>query len=372
MGKQGENFNMKLAYINKLAIAVLVLCASFSQTVLAEPYLAIKNNMKCSTCHVNPNGGGMRTAFGNIYGHTQFAAKASDFTSAELGKITDFIGLGGNVRYNAEHSEDDADNRSSSFRIDSAQIYLSIKPKDSKLSFYLDQQVAPGASINREAYIQYNFSGQHYIKAGKMYVPFGLRIEDDSAFVKQVTGFNFDNSDNGVELGLDYGQTTVNLFVTNGTSAVANNDDKFLYGVKAERLFSNFRLGATAILNSADQNQQQIGNIYGGVTWGKFTFLSELDWLMTEQIQGDDLQQFVALNELNYQWKQGLNLKFSAEYYDPDTDVAENHETRYSIVVEYTPLSNIQLRAGLRSSDGIPQQPNRSSERLFLQTHLYF
>jgi hypothetical protein len=130
-------------------------------TVQAEPYLAIKNNMKCSTCHVNPLGGGLRTSFGNIYGHTQLPQKVGDFSSAEMGKISSFLGLGGNLRYNAEHSSDDADNTSSTFRVDSAQLYLAITPTDTGLTFYLDQQVAPGAAVNREAYLQYNFSGQH-------------------------------------------------------------------------------------------------------------------------------------------------------------------------------------------------------------------
>jgi hypothetical protein len=341
-------------------------------TVQAEPYLAIKNNMKCSTCHVNPLGGGLRTSFGNIYGHTQLPQKVGDFSSAEMGKISSFLGLGGNLRYNAEHSSDDADNTSSTFRVDSAQLYLAITPTDTGLTFYLDQQVAPGAAVNREAYLQYNFSGQHYIKAGKMYSPFGLRIEDDSALVRQVSGFNFDSSDNGVELGLEFDQATVNFFVTNGTSAVSNNDDNFQYGVRAEKIFSNFRIGSTAVLNTADDADRQLFNLYGGIHWGDFTFLGEVDWITTERATGSDLNQLVGLIEVNYQWMQGLNFKLTGEYFDPDNDIDENHENRVSLVAEYTPISNLQLRTGIRISEGIPQQPQRSTEKFFLQAHLYF
>lgn len=369
------NFNRWLSYLaaRKTTLLGLILLSSLlSQSAWAEPYLAIKNNLKCNVCHVNPLGGGMRTAYGNIYGINQLAVDVSDFSAADLGKINDFIGVGANIRYNAEHSSDEADNTSSTFRIDSAQVYVSITPKNTGLSFYLDQQIAPGAAVNREAYIQYNFANSHYIKAGKMFVPFGLRLEDDTALVRQVTGFNFDSSDNGAELGLNYGQTTVNLFVTNGTSAVSNNDDKFLYGVRLEKLFSNFRLGGGAVVNDADSDKQQIYNLYGGMTWQDFTVLAEIDWLRTEQTAGDDLLQQVALVELNYQWQKGLNLKLTAEYYDPNTDIDENHETRFSFIAEYTPLSNVQLRLGFRSSEGIPQQPQRSVEKLFLQSHVYF
>jgi hypothetical protein len=368
------NFSCRSAYLmaRKTNLLCLTLLCIVSHTAWAEPYLAIKNNLKCGVCHVNPLGGGMRTAFGNIYGISQLPVDVSDFSAADMGKINDFIGVGANIRYNAEHSSDDADNTSSTFRIDSAQVYVSITPKNTGLSFYLDQQVAPGAAVNREAYIQYNFADTHYIKAGKMFVPFGLRLEDDTAFVRQVTGFNFDSSDNGAELGLNYGQTTVNLFVTNGTSSVSNNDDKFLYGFRVERLFSNFRLGGGAVLNDRATDKQQIYNLYGGMNWQDISLLAEVDRINTEQQGNDDLVQQVALIELNYQWQKGLNLKFTAEYYDPNTDIDENHETRFSLVAEYTPLSNVQLRLGFRSSEGIPQQPQRSVDKLFLQSHLYF
>lgn len=351
-------------------IVALSVGASFEAK--AEPYLAIKNNLKCNACHVNPLGGGLRNAYGNIYGHTLLPVDVSDFTSAEIGKITDSLSVGGNLRYNGQYSQDDANQDAATFRVDSAQVYVAITPKDTGLTLYLDQQVAPGAAINREAYVQYQFSGQHYVKAGKMYVPYGLRLEDDSAFVRQVTGFNFDSSDNGVELGLEYSQASINLFVTNGTSAVSNNDNKFLYGVKAEKLFNGFRIGGTAVINTADQNTQKLWNLYGGFVLGNWTFLSEVNLIQTAQNQGADKEQFVALAEVNYQWKKGWNFKLTGEYFDDDRSFPNNHETRYSLILEYAPLSNIQVRAGLRSSEGIPQQPNRTSELFFLQSHVYF
>ncbi|GAB5380036.1 MAG: hypothetical protein Alis3KO_15800 [Aliiglaciecola sp.] len=359
-----------LMLLYTIFLVVALMTTSFEAS--AEPYLAVKNNLKCSACHVNPIGGGLRNSFGNIYGHTQLPVDVSDFTSAEIGKITDFVSVGGNLRYNGQFSEDDADQDSATFRVDSAQVYVAITPKDSGLTLYLDQQIAPGAAVNREAYIQYQFSGQHYIKAGKMYVPYGLRLEDDTAFVRQVTGFNFDSSDNGIELGLEYNQATVNLFVTNGTSSVSNNDDKFLYGIKAEKLFSGFRLGGTAVINTADENEERLWNLYGGAVFGDFTFLTEINLIQTEQNSGPDLEEFVGLAEVNYQWRKGWNFKLTGEYYDPDRSFPNNHETRYSLIVEYAPVSNIQLRAGLRSSEGIPQQPNRTGELFFLQSHVYF
>jgi hypothetical protein len=344
----------------------------FSSPSRAEPYLAVKTGLKCGMCHVNPIGGGMRNNFGNIYGHSQMSVETSDFTSSDMGKITEFLGIGGNLRYNGEYIEDDADNSSQGFRIDSGQLYIAVTPKGSGLTLYLDQQVAPGSALNREAFALYRFDNGHYIKAGKMYVPVGLRLEDDSAFIRQATGFNFDSSDNGVEVGLEYGQTTINLFVTNGTGSVSNNDDKFLFGGRLEHLFSGFRVGSTLLYNDSDSSPVTLFNVYGGAQWKSFTFLAELDWMKTEQMEAEDTELLAGLFEINYEWMKGLNIKFTSEFLDPIRDLGNDHETRYSLLAEYTPISNVQLRGGVRIADSIPQRPERSTETVFLQAHVYF
>jgi len=340
----------------------------------AEPYLAYKNNLKCMACHVNPNGGGLRNDFGRSYGQQLLPSKAASYDSTKLAKLTQFLTLGADARFNGTFQQDDNGNNNQSFAIASTQLYLNIALPTTGLSFYIDQQVAPGTAINREAFIMYKFASGNFIKAGKLFLPYGLRIEDDSAFIRQATGMNFDNSDNGVEFALDYSNTTVNFFVSNGTSQASNNDNKFLYGARAEHLFSHFRVGATAVLNDGEQQVQQY-NLYGGANWGNFTFLSEIDYLIlgnANSFDQSDINQLVTLAEINYQWQKGVNLKFTAEYFDSDLDVAQNQQTRYSFVVEYTPFANIQLRLGYRQQDDIPQKPQQNNDLLFVQSHFYF
>jgi len=347
----------------------------------AEPYLAVKNNLKCAACHVNSNGGGLRNDFGNIYGQSLLPAQANSFDSAKLAKLTQYLTIGADARFNANFQRTEQSTTSSeqaelskSFEISSAQLYLNINIPNSGLSFYLDQQVAPGSAINREALVIYDFDNGDSVKAGKLFLPFGLRIEDDSAFIGQATGMNFDNSDNGIEYDLNTANSTINFFIANGTSQATNNDDRFLYGLRAEHLLTSFRLGAGLIINDGEQNVQMF-NVYGGSQWRNFTLLAELDYLILDNANSfteQDIKQLVSLLEVNYQWAQGWNFKFTAEYFDSDIDVDENEQTRYSFIGEYTPISNVQLRFGVRMKQDIPQKPQQNYDTLFLQSHFYF
>lgn len=372
--------NYKTQTAKLFAFILLAYALLLSLAIKAEPYLAIKNNLKCSACHVNPDGGGLRNEFGKIYGQQLLPAKASNFDSIKMAQVTQFLSIGADARFNAnfQKTEEKNNNTGKSFGVESAQLYVNFKIPETGLSFYLDQQVAPGTAINREAVVMYTFGQGDFIKAGKLFLPYGLRIEDDSAFIKQATGLNFDNSDNGVEYGINVGNTTMNFFVANGTSQAVNNDDTFLYGARVEHLFSNFRLGSSAILNNGD-NKVTMFNIYGGATWKDFTFLTEVDYLTLENSNNvtlpdsaSDIRQLITLAEVNYQWQPGVNIKLTAEYFDPNRDINEDEQTRYSLVGEYTPISNIQLRLGLRFKQDIPQRPQQNIDLFFVQSHFYF
>ena len=46
--------------------------------------------------------------------------------------------------------------------------------------------------------------------------------------------------------------------------------------------------------------------------------------------------------------------------------------TRWSIVYEYTPVQFLQLRAGARIRDGIPQSDAQNAQTYFIECHAFF
>ena len=57
-------------FLGVLLLFIICVIIFLPKSAEAEPYLAVRYGYKCSKCHVNPTGGGMRNAFGNIMTQT--------------------------------------------------------------------------------------------------------------------------------------------------------------------------------------------------------------------------------------------------------------------------------------------------------------
>jgi len=368
--KKNRFMNCSVRYL----AAALVLMLGGVQQVLAEPYLAVKTNNKCSACHVNPIGGGARNDYGAYYGAKVLPEVMSSATNFDPGRATDSVRLGGDLRVNFSRSDtDDAD--SQSFNTETGQIYIAVQPKESRFLFYLDQQIAPGAAFSREAFIQTKLNANNYLKVGKLMLPYGLRLEDDSAFIRQATQVNFDNSDNGVELGFEFAKATVNVAFTNGTARASNDDEEFQYALRAEYLGHYWRIGSSALINDAELGTRSMFNVFGGFSWNGYGIMAEIDHIEDESIvnvNGESEVKLAAFLELNKEFAKGYNLKLTTEFLDPDDDIEENERVRHSMLVEYTPFANFQVRGGLRNGDDIPQRNEGNFTDMFIQAHMYF
>ena len=164
--------------------------------------------LKCAQCHVNPTGGGLRSVFGNTFAQTVLAHKRiGSEEDLWTGQVMKFLSVGGNAR--ANYNWEDVPNQAGTndFDIEEARAYLDFGVIPNRLSVYLDQRFAPGNSTNLEANVRYWIrENAFYVKAGRMYLPFGYRFEDDNAFVRSLSGINMQAPDEGVELGFESGK----------------------------------------------------------------------------------------------------------------------------------------------------------------------
>lgn len=354
------------------ALATLIfLLMTINIPASAEPYLAVRTGLKCMSCHVNPTGGGKRNAFGRIYGQTILPTKISKDPLGNL--FGDRFDIGGNLRTSLKTIQTPNQNNNTAFNTDRANIYIEGKLVPNRLSFYLDQQFSPG-SDNRESWLMLKSKkGDAYIKAGKIFQPYGLRFEDDDALVRTIPGINFSTADNGVELGLEKGSWSTQFAITNGSSGGAETNTDKQIGARIEYTKPRWRLGASANINKGDSQSREMNNIFTGFKWLDLEFLLEADHIKdTNTKKMIDIKQIITHFEVNKEVKKGHNLKLSLEYLDPNTDINENDRSRSSFVWEYTPMPLLQVRTGIRSSKDIPQNDQQNTSEAFLQMHGFF
>jgi hypothetical protein len=354
---------------------LIVVCGLIAaEAAFAEPYFAVQQGLKCVSCHSNPTGGGIRNAFGSNWGQTVLPSRYVEVDQDRWsGAVSRYLALGTNLRANGTYFDVPNEAPQNEFDIEEARLYVELTAIPDRFSIYFDQRIAPGASTNLEAYGRY-WSANHtwYVKAGQMYLPFGLRIEDDSAFIREVPGINFSTPDRGVEVGLELAQWSAQLAVTNGTAGGPEEDRGKQYSARVEHVQSIWRLGVSANYNDSEVGDRRLGSVFAGVRTGPIAWLGEAGYIADRSFVEGERKQQVGLIEANWLVRKGHNLKLTAEYFEPDDDVDEDERARYSVVYEHTPIQFLQLRLGARVYDGIPQN-NLDNRRLaFVQLNAYF
>jgi hypothetical protein len=349
---------------------------SLSAPVAAEPYLAVRQGLSCTGCHANPTGGGLRNAAGNAFGQNGLAARRIDTGEAQwLGELNRFIAFGGDFRGSLAATDlPEGEDEDPAFAVDELRLYLDLRVIPDRLSVYVDQKLAPNGNRNLEAYgrLWFDESKRYYVKAGQMYLPFGLRLEDDSAFTRQITGISFETPDNGVEFGLESGPWNAQLAVSNGTAGGSENNSGKQWSLRGERLWSAWRLGASYNFNDAGDTSRHMAALHAGLRTGPVAWLAEVDYIEDRGLPGGDASRWVGLVEGNWMPRQGHNLKLTLERFEPDTDFDDDEQDRCSLVYEYAPFQFMQLRGGVRIYDGVSGNDIQNRHFGFIELHGFF
>lgn len=341
---------------------------------LSEPYLAVQMGLKCAQCHVNPTGGGLRTSFGNVFAQTQLAAKRLGTDDEPwTGMVGKYLAVGGNLRGTASAIHVPDQKSTNGFDLQEARLYLDMGVIPNRLSIYLDERMGPGNAEALEANVRlWIREGTFYVKAGQLYLPFGWRLEDDNAFVRQLSGINMQTPDRGVEFGIESGPWTAQLAVSNGSAGGPETDNGKQFTTRVEYVPGMWRVGASATVNNSDAGDRKGVGLHGGLHWRTFSLLGEFDYFDDDGVGRNGRKLMASVAEANWLVRQGHNVKATYEWFEPDKDVDEDEQTRTSLLYEWSPFEFIQARFGFRYFHGIPQNDPQNRTEAFVQLHGYF
>lgn len=360
---------MTTGWVGLIGLAVALL-ASGVRPSSAEPYLAVQQGYKCSACHVNPTGGGLRTAFGIAFAENVMPARglpaAMPVWSGDFGER---LRGGGDVRASVRRTQlpNSAAQRESG--LDQLRLYANLELLPQRLAVYVDAAVAPGNAQLLEAYGKLSDAATGlYIKAGQFYLPFGWRLQDQTALVREVTGIGMTAPDSGVELGLDRPDWSAQIDVSRN---MANADSGFGNRVTGQLVWvrSLFRVGSAASYLRSSAGERHLAGVFAGFRSGAVAWLGEADLVLDSGFPEGTRSMAVGLAEADWALRKGHNLKFTAEYFDPDRAVREDQKTRWSLLYEWTPIPFVQLRVGFRRLRGIPQNDFDNRHALFVEIH---
>jgi hypothetical protein len=342
--------------------------------VHAEPYLAVQLGLKCAQCHVNPTGGGLRTTFGDIFAQTALPAEHLD-TGLDnwTGQVGNYLRVGGDLRFDGSVTQVPHASSVNQFALEQTRVYLEAEVIPNRLLAYVDEQVAPGGALNREAYVMY-WSATHdwYIKAGQMYLPFGLRLQDQTAFLLITSGINMTAPDEGVEFGWERGHWDAQAAVSNGTAGGAVTSNGKQLSTQVMYVESRWRVGIAANSNDQSAGAKYAYGIFGGLKTGPIAWLAQAEITDDQSIANGQGKQLASLLEANWLIARGNNLKLTEEFLNPNREASNGNETRWSLVYEFTPIQFVQLRGGVRWNDGIPQDDTEHQRLYFVELHGYF
>jgi hypothetical protein len=166
------------------------------------------------------------------------------------------------------------------------------------------------------------------------------------------------------------------LAISNGTAGGATTTNGKQESLQLQYVDSRWRAGVAANFNgsSADGSREAFG-IFGGLKTGPIAWLAEVDIDTDHSLPsgpGGGQKELATLLEANYSPARGHNIKVTYEYRDPDRELANDQETRWSFVYELTPIQFLQLRFGARLGDGIPQLPSEHLRLYFAELHGFF
>jgi len=394
---------MMAAVIRRLMLGVVVL--TIAGPALAEPYFAVREGFKCSACHVNMTGGGKRTDLvsthaRDILHYPSFFGAFSNPPDFFSGEINKYLGLGADVRasetavFQNEGTNGRVNNdkvfrgrlETNSLSLTETALYAELRLIPDYLTVYVDERVQPSTD-NREAFgLVHGFiPGNGYIKAGRMFLPYGLQLQDDTAFIRggangsANTGFSFNQQQAGFEIGFEPGPFTLVAAVTDGPP----NDRDVQITTTASVLLTDLPVVHSILLGNSFSRVGPPGSetvlfgFFGGSNIERFTWLTEADFRSDKNQATNGKRQgtFIAYAEGDYLLFDWLNIKVTGDYADDDGDLsqrADDSENRVGIGIE--PFLNrfLQPRLFYRVSNGVQAKPTHNQNVLLAEMHFFF
>ena len=345
------------------SVLLLIVLAGTLRPIPAAtmPIYAARERLLCTSCHVDPSGGGLRNSLGFSYLRNRHA-----FTTemrfgqlpAEQPEIVSNLPVGGDVRvlYDAlsrRHASGSFPNDVSSFFRMQGSFYLSYAPSDQVRLYY--NQDLDGV---RDVWAQLgNLPAGGYVRAGAFRLPYGLRMDDHTIYARDdlqvpvnVLGYDPRQPDVGLEFGVIRPSLIAQAAITNGSNLSFDSDRNKAFTARGMGLVGPALFGASVHLDSDGQSPSTERLRYGGFA----TVNPLLDLVLLAIDLGDDelggttTPILLAWAEADYFYERLARFRLRYEFLDQNRDEEFADSERYTVEGDLIPFPFAAVRLSYR------------------------
>jgi hypothetical protein len=336
-----------------VTLALLVAASATAPDARALPRYSARYEQKCALCHVNPSGGGMRSAYAaqDLVPKEIAWSKAKPEAIAEIEThLAKQILIGADLR--EMYLGADIEPAHQNFFQMQSTLYLAIQP-DPRVTLYFNR----GQTNSYESWALGYLFPTLYVKAGRFVPSYGWKFDDHTMFVRNELGFMPPaNTDVGLEAGFTVGSLDIQAAVVNGNPGGTMDSNTKVAGVVnavGRHRFGPFgaALGASGYHRPSPERDYDTAGLYGYLTWQRLTWIGEADLVRRQEAGGPVVQGIASSHEVTYLLHRGLELKATYDFFDPDRDHESGAKSRWGGGAYFMPFAYLTLEGLVRRFD---------------------
>ena len=376
------------------AIGLVALCSGARRAEAYPQFQFSSGTQSCAQCHYSPAGSGLLTSWGRDEGADTISRGGNGAFLHGAWTPPSWLALGGDFR-GAAIDNDAGSSGPPELAVFpmQADLYGRVGFGNSGISLYLEGgargTTRPGSDsttahieslMSREHYLMWKPSATGaYVRAGRFFAPFGLRMVEHIYYVRSVTGFNLYEETYNVSGG--YLAEDWELHVTAFTPppnslplplrSTARGSGGAVYGERRFESMASLALQAR-VAKDKDQTLSQGGVV--GKLWldtAHILFMTELD-LQHRSTTGGGVNQFVGYFGPSFFPVKGVMASFAIERYQEDLRVAGTAHSAYDLQVNYFPWAHCEvILLGRYQMNGTGLADGPADSLGMLQLHYY-